>query len=462
MTTRARIALDPRKWLTLPIIAALTLSACGSDSTDDDDEVAMGAVSEQIAEAASYVNESLPDLDNTVGATARVGALPAERSLLDVGILTTYFLSPTNWVSALVSEQTAPPGGTVSVGETYNGGALPSTVNYRDYIKLSLDADYTRSTGGDAFRPTVFGRFDQLMEGMTYIEQSGIPTDANGQPEVGSHTGSLTIDGTAIAVEVVVTASASTTNYSRNMDVRGYADANSNGLVDTGEPQVFHNLIWVKATSTQLNMMLTELGDADNDGALDTFATNMLNWNRSTGNLRFERASVPNDSTGNFVDTSRILIESTGGKAGVYSFEAVAGATGFMQWGLYTPTSAATEGTVSIRDIRSNGDIWLGNLCVTFLTGVGAAGDAIVDDTTPAGGGTCAGQVEALNIKNNLMLPGTEVRNFTTWDELATDKGFPFATAADWSTAANRTSWLTAGEAIVPAFTGLTQFISRF
>jgi len=455
--------MDQKKWLTLPIIAALTLSACGSDSTDDDDEVAMGALSLQVAEAASYVNESLPDLENTVGATARVGALPAERSSLDVGILTTNFISPSNWGSANASEQTSPPGGSVSVGETYNGGALPSTVDYRDYIKLSLDADYTRSNGGDDFRPTVFGRFDQLMEIMTYVEQSGIPTDANGQPDVGNHTGALTVDGNAIAIEAVVTASASTTNYSRNMDVRGYLDANANGVVDTGEVQVFQNLIWLKATSTQLNMMQTELRDANNDGTLDNFATNMLNWNRSTGNLRFERASVPNDSTGNTVDTSRILIESTGGKAWVYSFEAVAGATGFMQWGVYTPSVTATQGTVSIRDIRSNGDIWMGNICATFSSGVGVSGDAIsgyVED--PASGGTCAGQSDALNIKGGTMYPGFQVQAFTTWDQLATAKNFPFSTAADWSSTANRAAWLTAGEAIAPAFTTKTQFIGSF
>jgi len=462
MTPCSCIPVDLKKWLILPVITALTLSACGSDSAGEEEEE-LGAVSEQLSEALDYVNESLPDLGNSVGATVRLREPARLRSLLDVGILTTNFITPTVWGSATVSDQIAPPGGSVFAGETYNGGALPSTVNYRDFIKMSLDADYSRSDGSSVFRPSVFGRFDQLVDGMTYIEQSGIPTAANGQPEVGSHTGTLTVDGTAVALEVDVTASASAANYSRNMDVRGYVDANSNGLVDTGETQAFHNLIWLKATSTQLNMMLTELRDANNDGALDNFAVNMLNWNRSTGNLRFERASVPNDSTGNAVDTSRILIESTGGKAWVYSFEAVAGAAGFTQWGLYTPAVTATQGTVSIRDVRSNGDIWMGNICATFASGVGVAGDTISGDVEdPASGGTCAGQLDALNIKGGTMYPGFQVQQYITWDQLATAKSFPFLTAGDWSSDSNRAAWLTAGELVGPAFTNKTQFIGSF
>ena len=203
----------------------------------------------------------------------------------------------------------------------------------------------------------------------------------------------------------------------------------SNGLPDVGEPQVFHNLIWLKASSTQLNRMFAEL----------------------------------RDSNGNTVDTSRILIEGTGGKAWVYSFDATAGATGFTQWGLYTPTNAATKGTVSIREIRSNGDIWMGNICATFLTGLGEAGEAIPDDATPAGGGTCAGQVnDALLIKGALMYPGSRMQTFVTWDQLATVKGFPYSTASNWDTEGNRAAWLTAGESIAPAFSSLSQFIGSF
>ncbi len=71
MTPCSCIPVDLKKWLILPVITALTLSACGSDSAGEEEEE-LGAVSEQLSLALDYVNESLPDLGNSVGATVRL------------------------------------------------------------------------------------------------------------------------------------------------------------------------------------------------------------------------------------------------------------------------------------------------------------------------------------------------------------------------------------------------------
>ena len=429
---------------------------CSDDATPE-------ALNTAVTSAASYVSTAYPTLTTSARQTHGTN---------DESIRATNFITPAKWESTTNGDLIDPPGGVVNDASSepnYDGAELPSLVNYRDYMKMALDDDYRRSSGDDGGtnRPTVFGRFDSVAQILGYLTSAGIAMDASG-PAVGTYNSSLTVDGNDIRVIVDVTNTAVTTYYSRRVAVTGFVDTNNNTVFDTGENQVVDVLMWVRGSATELNFMQVEQRDDGDDDSIDNRVVTILKWNRSTGSLQFEYVSDTDDSVnaGN-LEIFRLLIESTGGKAWVYQFtgkaDATAGLPDFVQWALYTPSNTATEGTYSIRQLRTNSDVWLGNLCATFATGVGAAGEAIPDDTEPAGGGTCAGQVsDSINTKVGIMGFASSIRAHTTSAETMEDKGFPANTSPDFSVAAARSLWLAAGDSVSVSFDNRTEFIAQW
>jgi hypothetical protein len=333
------------------ILIGVAIQACssgGSSSAPSD------AIAEQLTAAQSYLSSSLPNLNNSVGLVS-LDALHQEDK---PGFVATNFITPSNWSS--ISVQISPPGGVVSGPEpTYGGSAMPSTVNYRDYFKMSLDPEFYRASGSSTFRPTVFGRLDNLIDVFRYMTEARMPSDVNGLPVPGTHELILTISGMGtINIHVDVEATASSALYDRKMYLVGYTDSNASGAYDSGvDSKIFDNMIWIKSTTSQLNMMMNELQDrAGSDGIMDVFTSTVLSWNLLTGAFAYEYATNPNDSNGSAFETYRVLIESTGGKSWVYGLQAnnadeAASSNPYMQWALFTPSSGSTQDNFSWRHL---------------------------------------------------------------------------------------------------------------
>lgn len=442
----------------LTLASAAIASGCGNIN----DLIAAGTdsgtsqnVLTSLNAAASYIDQSLPNLGNTVG-LQNSSLRTAKTSLSSMNLILT-----TNWGSTSASDKTDPPGGVFDPGHepTYGGSAMPSTVNYRDYLKMSLDSEFSR--GDDEWRPTLFGRFDNLLSILTYMAQTTIEKGSDGLPVVGTHNTTLTIPGTGtIGILAEVTAPSSTTYYDKHMYLIGYADLNSNGSYDAGsDTSLFANLMWLRSTATELNMLQVELQDkSGSDGILDPNGFQCSQMESFYGKLAFEHSSAPNDNTGQ-VEHYRYLVESSTGSQYFYSLQSRMGlGSEYTQIAMYTPTPTSTQGTVSLRDVRNNGDVWLGNLCVTFANGVGASSDN--DLNNEASGGTCAGHTDSINTKAGLMGVGnTLVNTYDEWQDVATQKGFP---TTDWSNNTNRTAWLTAGDSVTVSIGNRADFLNRF
>jgi hypothetical protein len=317
-------------------------------------------------------------------------------------------------------------------------------VNYRDYLKMALDADFGRADGSKTFKPTLFGRLDGLLDILTYMGQTSIPKDSDGLPTVGTHSSPLTIPGMGtVTIDAEVSTPSVTTYYDKRMYLKGSAGAST----------LFENLIWLRSSSTALNMLHVELSS-------ERISINVIQWNRSTGKLAFEHHTGVDDTQGS-LSHYRYLIEDSSGKQYFYSFDDQSG-TGqdYMQIALFSPTATSTEGTVSIRERVSStnpDEIRLGNICIGFSSGTGVSADSEL--TGEASGGTCAGHTDAINTKSGIMGPIFGIVNHSTWEESASDKGFP---TSDWSTSGNREAWLTAGDGVSTSFNTRTEFISRF
>jgi hypothetical protein len=244
-----------------------------------------------------------------------------------------------------------------------------------------------------------------------------------------------------VTIDAEVSTPSVTTFYDKHMYLKG----------SSGGSTLFENLIWLRSSSSSLNMLHVELSST-------SLSFNVIQWNRITGKLAFEYHSGIDDNTASF-SHYRYLVESSSGKQYFYSIEDSDG-TGenYMQIALYSPTPTSTQGTVSLRESNSSSNkILLGNICVGFAGGTGVSSDSLV--TGEASGGTCAGHTDAINTKTGIMGAIFGLVNQTTWEESATSKGFP---TSDWSTSGNREAWLTAGDAISTSFNTRSEFISRF
>jgi hypothetical protein len=443
------------------LASVVLIGGCGnvSDSTSGGtDSGSTQSVTASLSAAASYIDESLPNLGNSVGfhKTALSALNTSKSSFSAINLILT-----SNWGSTSAGDKTDPPGGVYQSGQepNYGGSAMPSTVNYRDYLKMSLDSQFKRGT--EEYRPTLFGRFDNLISILTYLGQTSIEKGPDGLPVVGTHNTTLSVSGMGtVSISAEVSNPASTTYYDKRMFLRGYADLNTNSSYDAGtDLLLFENLIWARSNSTELNMLQVELQDKNGSaGILDRMGFNVIKWNRSTGKLAFEHSSAPDDNSGQ-VEHYRYLVESSTGKQYFYSLQSRMGInTEYTQIAMYTPTPTSTQGTVSLRDIRNNGDVWLGNLCVTFANGVGASSDN--DPADEASGGTCAGHTDAINSKAGLMGVGNTIINtYDQWQDVATAKGFP---TSDWSNTTNRNAWLNAGDAVTVSIGNRADFMNRF
>lgn len=434
-------------------LLAFSLNGCGGSS-------ATANVGTQLTNAVSYLTKAIPDFGNSVGS----------RSTSDsVGDRTIEFITPAKFISSTAGDKIDPPGGTVTNAAsepTYLGATIPTTVNYRDYLKMSLDENFKRTSNGRTFRPTLYGRFDNISTILTTMADSGVAMDG-GMPSIGSFNLNVTVEGQTVRVIGSVTAATTTTYYDRRVDIYGFSDSDGSTTLNGSETKMFHNLMWMRVNGTTLNFMVVELGDRDSNATNDTVSISVLNWNQSTGKMMFEYLSVTDDAINNAnMESFRALIESTNGKTWVYGFSGKAASTrpvrDFMQWAIFTPTSTSTQGTASMYQLRTDGNTWQGNVCATFATGVGEVGDT-TGDAEPASGGTCSGQVaDALNIKSGIMGAIFGIRGKTTWQENADDKGFPATANNSFETEAARNAWLTAGESISTSFSDRTGFIAQW
>jgi hypothetical protein len=403
------------------------------------------SISTALDSALSYMSDTLPNLGNTVGASARMAPARLRTPTLTNALVnpTLELIYTTNWAGSSIV--TSPPGGQVSSPGSepqYGGATLPTTVNYRDYLKMALDPDFERASDSRTFKPTLFGRLDGLMDILTYMGQTTMPKDSDGLPSVGTHSSPLTIPGMGtVTIDAEVSTPSVSTFYDKHMYLKG----------SSGGSTLFENLIWLRSSSSSLNMLHVELSST-------SLSFNVIQWNRVTGKLAFEHHSGVDDTTAS-LSHYRYLIEDSSGKQYFYSLEDANG-TGqnYMQIALYSPTSTSTQGTVSLRESNSTSNkIILGNLCIGFASGTGVTSDSELSGE--ASGGTCAGHTDAINTKTGIMGAIFGLVNHTTWQESASGKGFP---TSNWSTSGNREAWLTAGDAISTSFNTRSEFISRF
>ncbi len=426
-------------------VLGMVISGCAQD--DAASSAGTVSLSTALTSALTYMNDTLPNLGNSVGAPARVAParLRTPEYLANAVVSPTpslELLYTTNWANG--SLLTEPPGGVVGGSEpNYGGSALPATVNYRDYLKMALDAEFERGSG-QTFRPTLFGRMDSLTDILTYMGQTSIPKDGDGLPTVGTHSSPLTIAGMGtITIDAEVSNPADTTFYDKRMYLKGSA----------GGSTLFENLMWIRSNSAALNMLHVELSST-------RIAFNSLQWNRSTGKLAFEHHTGVDDTTGSF-EHYRYLIESSSGKQYFYSLQDQSGeGKNYVQIALYSPTSTSTQGTVSVRESRiggSSNEIRLGNLCIAFSGGSGVSSDT--DLSGEVSGGTCTGHTDAINTKSGIMGAIFTLVGYTTWTQSASNKGFP---TSNWSSSSNREAWLNAGDGITASFNTRNEFISRY
>jgi hypothetical protein len=439
-------------------VLGMVLSGCSQDEASS--SAASVSLSTALSSALSYMNDTLPNLGNSVGAPARVASArlrtPTTPPHASVASPTLNLIYTSDWAGT--SFMTEPPGGALGASEpNYGGSALPATVNYRDHLKMALDAGFERASDR-TYRPTLFGRMDNLLDIMVYMAQTSIPKDADGLPTIGTHSSPLTVDGITLTIDAEVSTPSDLTYYDKRLYLKGSA----------GGSVQFQNLIWIRSNSNVLNLMQVDLQDRwdtggasqGQDGTPDRISFNVIQWNRSTGKLAFEHHTGADDTTGAF-EHYRYLIESSSGKQYFYSLQDQNGeGKNYMQIALYSPTATSTQGSVSIRESRiggSSNEIRLGNLCVGFAGGSGVSADT--DLSGEASGGTCSGHTDAINTKTGIMGAIFTLVGYTTWSQSATNKGFP---TSDWSSSSNREAWLNAGDLVSASFNTRAEFISRY
>jgi hypothetical protein len=449
--------------LTAAIATGLFFACDESDnenSSESSEVEADGTVSEKLNDASNYVDVTIPDMLSGTRSSA---------STRSNG--TIEFINAGKWASASSDDLITPPGGVPQASETLvcDGYSVSGKVNYRDYVKIHLDSSCKMTqANGSGFKPTIYGRFDSLIQIMTYIQDSGIPTDDNGIPDLGIHTGQVTIDMGTLTILMDVEAAQDTTYYDKRMTVTGFADTNANNLQDSDEPVLIDVLMWLRFTGTEFNFMNVDVGDYDNDNANESFSISVLKWELDTGKMAFEYVSDTSDSvTNGNLSHYRLLIEAENSKSWLYIFDGKAStgdSSDFIQWALYTPDNSSEKGTVSIRQLRADtSDVWLGNICAKFATGEGEPGpEPITGDTSSASGGTCQGHVsDSLNIKTGMMDALTKIRVNTTYLETAEDKGFPGS--ADYTaSSSDKSAWLSAGDLVSVSFSNRGSFIDNF
>lgn len=441
------------------------LSACGSDSTSSQST----NIATLLGEASDYVADSFPDFQNTVGATT---------SNINFGTLSVDDCTGIDWILAPVWSSDGgdcaehlffPPGGSLGTGEpTYEGQAIPASVNYRDYFKMSLDPNFERkSSDGGNYTPGLFGRFNSMVEVLGYLSSANLTLDADGTPATGTQLGSVELDQGTILIQAEVSIPSNTLYYDKVLHIKGHPDMNSNGVIDDNEEEVLDTLMWLRSNGTQVNFMQVDEGSGENRTSMyiDT-----LKWNTSTGELAYEYISDSNDTdeSGNAqISHYRVYISGSNSKAWMYGLDAKTDSTdannNALHYAIYVPTPDTTQGTISIHDKRSSSLTFLGNLCTTFSTGSGIAGsEAMPGDSEEASGGSCAGQsADALNIKAAGLPLGNSMRSETTYNALAGEKGFPIVSHATYTTSSEATTaWKTAGEEISVSFSGRTSFLN--
>lgn len=444
---------------------AFGLSNCGKMGASDSDAEA-GTISEQLAGAATYVDSAMPDIGSTVGSTSSV--LSIMDGISDCSGTDT--ISTARWsddgTTCSGDFHYPPPGGYVTSASDepqYDGANLPTTVNFRDYFKMMMDSDfrrYTSDNGGSTYTPGLYGRMQGPTEILGYLSSAGFTLDTDGTPSVGTQTGSLNVDGNDIALSVEVASTTDTTYYDKSIAVTGYADMNSNGAVDSGEPLVVNVLIFVRVSDSEVNFMQVDQSESEDNAGEWTTYIDILKWNTTTGVLAYEwlQDSGDTDDSGNAnIEHYRVFVSGTDEDSWVYGLTGKTDSTDanneFEHFAIHSASSSTTEGTYSVhKDFGGTGndlDVALGTVCVTFSTGAAN------------GGGRCSGQVTtALDIKAGGLNIGNTMRGATTYDELAGDKGFPVATHSTYTASdAARDAWISAGESISVSFSSRATFI---
>ena len=377
-----------KKALITPLLF-VGLTAC-FDSDDDDDPAPAASVSveDSLDAAVAYMDESLPEY-GSAGTVAYITS-DVQRALLAGAktlspISTAHALAApvsatanrtTHWETTTATELVSPVGGFPGTAENYPGTTTQVTrVDVKEYIGQQLDGSFTRESGdGGAYKPTLFGRFENSLEIVKIFGQvfpdGLVAGDKTIYMEQDAATGNVTIHETEVAGSQPITLkivdiSSSSTTY----DMAIYVD-----MVDND------NWMWVKNTTGALNFQhLESKSTSENSVTFNRISLSTLRWDRTSGEMGFEYVSFDDDTnTQAYGNVMRAYIDGTGGDGYMMSFEGDSSgdATRDTHQAFSLATTGgddATEALVSVNmDITNSGGNDLevnGSLCASMANG---------------------------------------------------------------------------------------------
>lgn len=379
------------KKVALISLVGLSLAACidvGDD--DDDDDTATGggsggsgattSVEASLDAAVEYMDEALPEYGSATAtayfmADTKRSLIAAAQSLSPVGqahaaaaaVTGTANLS-TYWATTTDGQLISPVGGYSNNGtETYPGTTdLVTLVNVKEYIGQQLDGSFVRESGdGGAYKPTLFGRFENSLEIVKVFSEVYPDGLVAGEKTVYMQEDSTT--GNAVVTETVPSGEYMTVNMtiidisatSTDYDMAIYVQLGSGADGDD-------NWMWIRNTSSELNFQHMEFKNTSetiNSATVNFSRTSIstLRWDRSTGEMGFEYVSFDDDTnTQAYGNVMRAYISQTDGDAYMMAFEGDTSGdatrdTHQMFSIASTGGEAATEALVSVNmDITSN------------------------------------------------------------------------------------------------------------
>ncbi len=308
-------------------------SSCSDSSGGSSVDSGFGGV---VAGASSAMDDGIPSLGGASSSSLSFKLLSSP-----ISSLAAVTLDSTNWDS---SGNTLPPLG--------DGSGTPVTVV--DYVGQALNSSYSLPSEEGSVFPTVFGRFEGDLEVLTAILSANGVTLTNGVPTPGSYDVTSTIEGTAFNVTFDATATTDTTYYDvfvNNITVSGLGALTFNALM--------------RNSATELNLLTTEFGEF--------YSYSILNWNKSTGVLRYEYVSdrdTGSDATGQ-LETHRLYIDADG-MARLISFggRSIASDPDAQAVSVVADGGEnATEASVSVHYNSGSGDTITGLICANAQTG---------------------------------------------------------------------------------------------
>ncbi|NVK37400.1 MAG: hypothetical protein HWE18_05715 [Gammaproteobacteria bacterium] len=398
----------------LMILLTLGLTAC-FDSDDDDNDENSSAASQTSAlsettvnELVSYIDDSLPeygsapsvayfmtDTKNTLIAAAKqLSPFPlahAAANATNAGATTDTIDNA--WDGTGNQYLISPPGGFPQANELYPGTSDPVVhVHMKDYMGYQLQNGYRREGSDGSYKPTLFGRFDSAIEisdilnellpnGLSSGETTVYVEMVNDEPVA---TTSEDPDGNPVELKIIdVSGSGSLYDYAI------YVESTELGIQDW---------LWLRNTSSELNFQQLEYKQATEtiDSVETTFqrmSVTTLNWNRSSGEMKFEYVSIDDDTNTQMnASIMRLYIKETDGEAHLISFEGDgAGDNTRNEYKLFAISTeggdAATEALVTVNfntKDKDNNDYHIASsgFCVNMADGSKSSGCTGLNDAS--------------------------------------------------------------------------------